>query len=387
MLTEIQIKRARPRERAYKLGDAGWLYLLVTPSGGKLWRQNYRYKGKTKTLALGKYPEITLAEARALAAANRVKLAHGEDPAPCRHTAKITIGALALEWYEGRAAKWTAGTRSAIKSRIDRHILPALGPRNPSDVTAADIEAAVTAIAEKSPVQAAAVLSIYASVFDAAIRRGITRDNPARALRGVIVIPAKTHHAAIIEPEAFGAFLRALDTGEISEIARWMLQFLILVFTRPSNVREAEWAEIDAARGVWTIPAAKTKTSEDYIVPLSRQALEILEEIRPLTGKRRYVFSLAHDKPIAKNTPQNAITAIGYKSTVTMHGFRATARTMLHEQLRFPPDAIEAQLGHTVPDRLGRAYNRTRHLDVRREMMQAWADYLDRLRADAKKTQ
>lgn len=384
MLTELQIRRAKPRERAYKLGDSGWLYLLVTPSGGKLWRQNYRYNGKIKTIALGRYPEITLTEARALAAVNRAKLAHGEDPAPGKQRRiTITIGDLASEWFEARTPELAAPSRAALQSHLSLHLLPALGERDPRDITAADLEAAITAIAAKSPTAARRVLGICGDLFDTAIRRGIITGNPARALRGIIARPPTQHHAAITDPGPLGVFLRAVESGALSPMARLFIKFLILVFTRPTNVREAEWVEINQETATWTIPAAKTKTAEDYIVPLSRQALNILGELQPVTGHRHYIFSLARDMPLSRSASKKTIKTLGYEGKVTLHGFRATARTLLHERLGFPPDAIEAQLGHTVPDRLGRAYNRARHLDVRREMMQAWADFLDDLRKKA----
>ena len=383
MLTELAIKRAKPRERAYKLGDSGWMYLLVTPSGGKLWRQNYRFGGKIKTLALGKYPEISLAEARALAAANRVKLAHGEDPAPSRRDRGTTIGTLAQEWLDNHTPKWHGNTERTARHQIKNHLLPALGARHPDDISPQELETVITAIAAKSPITAKRILSIVGDLFDIAIRRGITQQNPARALRGVVSKPPTVHRAALTTPEELGAFLRALEAYNNGFVPKMALRFLALVFARPGNVREAEWSEINRETATWTIPAAKTKTSEDYIVPLSRQALAILDEMEPFSGHRKYIFSGEKGNAIVKNSIQYTIRSMGYKDILTAHGFRATARTLLHEVLHYPPDAIEAQLGHSVPDRLGRAYNRARHLDIRREMMQAWADYLDTLRQKA----
>lgn len=383
MLTEIQIKKARPRERAYKLGDAGWLYLLVTPSGGKLWRQNYRFDGKIKTLALGKYPEITLAEARARAAENRVKIAHGIDPGQARKRDRATLKTLAQDWIEQEGRAWAAHYRATIIKRLDTHLLPALGNRPVDAIGTPELEAALNALATQSPPSAIKLLANVRAIFDLAIRRGLTTSNPALALRGTISRPSAEHFAALVTPDDFGTFLRALDTHTTTPFTRNVVLFMVLVFTRPGNVRYAEWSEIDEKTATWTIPAAKTKTSEDYIVPLSRQALAILNEAKQLTGHRRYVFSIQRDAPLARGAIRHLIQKIGYENIITLHGFRATARTMLHEVLHYPPDAIEAQLGHTVPDRLGRAYNRTRHLDIRREMMQAWADFLDDLRKKA----
>jgi len=389
MLSDVKVKNAKPRDKAYKLTDERGMHLLVTATGGKLWRLFYRFDGKQKTLALGAYPEVSLARAREKREEARRLLADGIDPAAKRKAEKVakadTFKAVAEEFLVQRKGAVTAAHLGRMRGRLER-MYPAIGDRPVGAVAAAELVGPLQAIQAAGLGETAArVRADVGQVLRYAIATGRATHDPTTALRGALASTKRQHHAAIIEPKAFGALLRAIDGYEGEPVTRAALRLLPLVFTRPGELRNAEWAEFDLDGATWAIPPGRMKMKLPHIVPLSTQAVAILRELHPLTGRRTLVFpSLrSRDRPISENTINGALRRLGYaKDAMTGHGFRASARTMLDEILGARVDLLEHQLAHAVKDPLGRAYNRTKHLPERREMMQRWADYCDGLKAD-----
>ncbi len=392
MLTAKALKAAKPKEKPYKMHDSGGLFVIIRPNGRKWWRFRYRLAGKTKELSMGTFPEVTIRQARLARDEARQMLAQGIDPASVRAARRFVPGgdgeetfmALAREWHERFKTKWSPATAARIWRMLERDVLPWIGSRPLTTLQPIDVLSTVRRIEERGAIDTAhRVLSICNQVLRYAVQTGRLQSNPARDLAGALPPAQVTHRAAITDPEEFGRLLRAIDDYTGDYTTRVALQLAPLVFVRPGELRHMEWEEIDEARALWEIPARKMKMKAAHIVPLSRQALTLLREIKPFSGPSGYVFpSLrSRERPISNNTLNAALRRMGFsKDQMTAHGFRASARTMLDEQLRFPPEIIEHQLAHTVRDPLGRAYNRTTHLAERAEMMQAWADYLDRLK-------
>jgi integrase len=390
MLTDTAIRNAKPKAAPYKLADERALYLLVTPAGGKLWRINYRHGGKRKTLALGAYPDVSLVRAREKRDEARRLLAEGVDPGAQRKAEKVaaavTFRAVAADYVAQREGGWAPTHAAALKARIER-LNAVFGDAPIGSIQAPDVLAPLRSLETAGQHETAKRLRVAAGqVFRFAVQSGRATHDPTAALRGALAPVKGGHHAAVIEPKAFGALLRAIDTYAGEPVTRAALRLLPLVFTRPGELRNAEWAEIDLDVGQWVIPGRRMKMGADHIVPLSRQAVAILRELHPLTGRRTRAFpSLrSRDRPISDNTLNAALRRLGYaKDAATAHGFRASARTLLDEVLHERVDLIEHQLAHAVRDPLGRAYNRTAHLPERRRMMQLWADYLDGLKKGA----
>jgi integrase len=390
MLTDTAIRNAKPKAAPYKLADERALYLLVTPAGGKLWRINYRHGGKRKTLALGAYPDVSLVRAREKRDEARRLLAEGVDPGAQRKAEKVaaavTFRAVAADYVAQREGGWAPTHAAALKARIER-LNAVFGDAPIGSIQAPDVLAPLRSLETAGQHETAKRLRVAAGqVFRFAVQSGRATHDPTAALRGALAPVKGGHHAAVIEPKAFGALLRAIDTYAGEPVTRAALRLLPLVFTRPGELRNAEWAEIDLDVGQWVIPGRRMKMGADHIVPLSRQAVAILRELHPLTGRRTLAFpSLrSRDRPISDNTLNAALRRLGYaKDAATAHGFRASARTLLDEVLHERVDLIEHQLAHAVRDPLGRAYNRTAHLPERRRMMQLWADYLDGLKKGA----
>ncbi|HLM52316.1 MAG TPA: integrase arm-type DNA-binding domain-containing protein [Pseudoxanthomonas sp.] len=396
-LTDTALRKAKPTDKAQRLFDGGGLYLEITPAGGKLWRQKYRFGGKEKRLAHGSYPEVSLAEARGRRDAARKLLAAGIDPGEHRKAAKAAKEAqtansfeiVAREWFGKQQASWVPSHAEKILLRLENDIFPWLGTRPVNEVTAKDLLATLNRVVARGAVETAhRVLQNCGQVFRYAIVTGRAERNPAADLRGALPPVKATHRAAITEPEAIGGLLRAIDSYNGSLVTRSAMQLAPLVFVRPGELRQAEWAEIDLDAAEWNIPAEKMKMRIAHLVPLSTQAVAILAELQPLTGRGRYVFPGVRSprRPMSNNAVLAALRRMGFaKDEMSGHGFRAMARTVLDETLHFRPDYIEHQLAHTVKDPNGRAYNRTAHLPARRQMMQAWADHLDILKASSSK--
>lgn len=393
-LTDTAIKKAKPAAKAVKLSDGGGLYLEISPSGGKLWRQKYRWLGKEKRLAHGAYPDVSLAQAREKRDEARKLLAAGVDPGAHRKATRAatleraanSFEVVGREWFAKQRTSWVDSHADKILLRLENDVFPWLGGRPVADITAKELLATMNRIVDRGAVESAhRALQNCGQVFRYAVVTGRAERNPAADLRGALPPVKPVHRAAITDPNKIGGLLRAIDAYHGSLVTRSALQLAPLVFVRPGELRQAEWAEIDLDARDWNIPAEKMKTREPHLVPLSRQAVAILEELQPLTGRGRYVFPGGRSprRPMSNNAVLAALRRMGFdKDEMSGHGFRAMARTILDEVLHFRPDYIEHQLAHAVKDPNGRAYNRTAHLPERRKMMQGWADYLDTLKAD-----
>ncbi len=394
-LSDITIRKARPTDKVQRLFDGGGLYLEITPAGSKLWRQKYRHGGKEKRLAHGPYPEVSLAQARERREAARRLLANGVDPAQHKKAEKAagveraanSFEVVAREWLSRRG--WVPSYASKVAAWLDNDVFPYIGDRPISELTAPEFLRVGRRIEERGAIESAhRILQNCGQVMRYAIATGRAERNPVADLKGALAPAQEKHHAAIIDPEGVGALLRAIDGYKGGQVTRLALQLAPLVFVRPGELRQAEWSEIDLDAAEWNIPAHKMKMRQPHLVPLSKQAIEILTELQPLTGHFQYVFpgGRSPKRPMSDNGLTAALRRMGYEQgSMTVHGFRAMARTLLDEELKFRPDYIEHQLAHAVRDPNGRAYNRTSHLAERRKMMQAWADYLDRRRADTGK--
>ena len=393
-LTDTALRKAKPTDKVQRLFDGGGLYLEITPAGGKLWRQKYRFAGKEKRLAHGTYPDVSLADARERRDAARKLLAAGVDPgehkkatrAAGEERASNSFEVVAREWFAKQKPTWVDSHADKILLRLENDVFPWIGSRAVADVTAKELLTTINRVVERGAVESAhRILQNCGQVFRYAIVTGRTERNPAADLRGALPPVKETHRAAITEPKAIGGLLRAIDAYTGSLVTRCALQLAPLVFVRPGELRQAEWTEIDLDAAEWNIPAEKMKTRLPHLVPLSTQAVAVLLELQPLTGRGQYVFpgGRTPKRPMSNNGVLAALRRMGFaKDEMSGHGFRAMARTTLDEVLHFRPDYIEHQLAHAVRDPNGRAYNRTAHLAERRKMMQAWADYLDTLKAD-----
>jgi integrase len=391
MLTDTAIRNAKPKADPFKLSDEKALYLLVTPQGGKLWRFDFRHGGKRKTLALGAYPDVSLVRAREKRDEARRQLADGIDPSAKRKAEKLatadTFRAVAEEFLTQRENGWAPTHSSKVRARLE-WLFPYIGDRPIGAIEAPELLAPVRQIEACGKGETAKRTLLNAGqVFRFAVATGRAKRDPTADLRGALAPVKGGHHPAVIDPKAFGALLRAIESYPGEPVTRAALRLLPLVFTRPGELRQAEWPEIDLDAGRWVIPGRRMKMGADHVVPLSDQAVAILRELYPLTSRSKLVFpSLrSRDRPMADATLTAALRRLGFsREEVVPHGFRASARTLLDEVLHERVDLIEHQLAHRVKDANGRAYNRTAHLPERRKMMQRWADYLDGLKAGAK---
>ena len=394
-LTDTAIRAAKPAEKSRRLFDGGGLYLEVSPKGGKWWRLKYRFGGKEKRLALGVYPDVSLKEARDERDAARKLLARDIDPSEERKIQRAvqadratnSFEAVAREWFAKYSPAWAENHANRILRRLERDIFPWIGARPVADITAPNLLTVVRRIEARGALETAhRALGNCGQVFRYAVATGRAERDPSGDLRGALPPVKGTHFASVTDPAKVAEILRALDGYQGTLPVRSALRLAPLVFVRPGELRHARWSDIDLDAAEWRFTVTKTDTP--HIVPLARQAIDILRELHPLTGKGHYVFPSARhlrgDKPMSDNAVLAAMRRMGIsKDEMSGHGFRAMARTILDEVLDFRPDYIEHQLAHAVRDPNGRAYNRTAHLPERRMMMQAWADYLDKLKAGA----
>lgn len=392
-LTDVAIRRAKPSNKPQKLADGGGLYLLITTAGAKSWRWKYRVAGKEKLLTLGLYPEVTLAMARDAREDARRLLRGGVDPGEQRKAsaaaaaggAPDSFEVIAREWLRGR--QWVPGYQKKVEAWFENDVYPTIGARRAMELKASDFLAIARRMEERKAFESAhRVMQNCGQVMRYAVATDRAERNPVADLRGALVPAPEKNHAAVVDPVQLGGLLRALHGYTGTPVVRAALQLMPLVFVRPGELRAAEWAEIDLEAGLWSIPASRMKMRQPHIVPLARQAVAVLQTLKatfPTDYAGGYVFpGLRTDaRAMSEAAVLAALRSMGFdKDTVTGHGFRATARTLLDEVLGFRPDIIEHQLAHAVKDPNGRAYNRTTHLVERTRMMQEWADYLDRLR-------
>lgn len=400
-LTDTQIKTLKPEAKPRKVADEKGLYLLVQPTGGKLWRLKYRIDGKEKLLALGVYPDVGLKDARAARDEARRLLADGIDPAEHRKANKNaradavgnSFESVAREWFTKLLPTWTPDHADKIIKRLERDVFPWIGSKPIADLNAPTVLTTIRRIEARGRLETAhRALQNCGQVFRYAVATGRAERDPTGDLRGALPPTREKHMAAITDPVEVGALLRAIDAFKGTLVVQSALKLSAMVFVRPGELRQAEWSEIDLDKGEWNIPAERMKgwtrkgITTPHLVPLSAQAVEILRELQPLTGRGVHVFAGRDPKKPMSNAAVNAaLRRMGYdtKTEMTGHGFRAMARTILHEELNVDRDVIEHQLAHAVPDALGTAYNRTKFIKERRAMMQRWSDYLAKLKAGA----
>lgn len=395
-LTDVEVKKAAPREKDYKLSDAGGcsgLYVLVKSTGAKYWRLKYRILGKEKALPIGVYPTVSLKEARLKGFEAKRLIADGVDPMAQRKAEKRdllgasenTFEAAANAWFEMISPEWSASHKERTQYLINNHLLPWIGKRPLNEITPPELLAALHKAQNRGLLETARRAKQTASqIFRHAIRMGKLTSDPARDLSGGLTTPKSKSFSAITEPKAAGALMLAISNYQCTPAVKAALQLSALLFQRPGEIRTMLWADIDWDAAEWRYLVTKTQTP--HIVPLAKQALEILCELKPYTERSIYVFPSARgaSRPLSENAIRVALRSMGYTNEeMTAHGFRAMARTILDEVLGVPAEFIEHQLAHKVKDALGTAYNRTKHLPQRKDMMQRWADYLDALRLQA----
>jgi integrase len=388
-LTAIQIKNAKQGKKTQRMYDSHGLYLEVAPTGGKWWRQKFRFERREKRISLGVWPHVSLKDARRRRDENRSLLAEGIDPSAQRKAAKVAQAAtdslevVAREWFYRQKNIWVPNHAVTILSRLENNIFPWLGEQSIGAITAQGLLEILRRIEKRGAHETAhRVLGVCDQIWRYAIATGRVERNIAADLKGALTPAEKTHLAAVTAPKEVRLLMRSLDGYEGTLIVQCALRLAPLLFVRPGELRKAEWKDIDFDKKEWGLIASKIKTP--HIVPLSRQAIEILQTLHPLTGSGRYVFPGARskDRPMSDNAVLAALRRMEIgKDEMCGHGFRAMARTILDEELKFRPEYIEQQLSHVVKDPLGRAYNRTTHLPERHEMMQKWSDYLDTLKA------
>lgn len=400
-LTDTAIRTAKPAEKPVRMFDGGGLYLEVSPAGGKLWRLKYRFDGKEKRLAFGAYPDVPLKAARERRDEARRLLADGIDPGEHKKTQKHaradavanSFEAVAREWYSKMLPTWTPDHADKIIKRFERDVFPWIGGKPVADLNTPEVLTTIRRIEARGRLETAhRALQSCGQVFRYAVATGRAERDPTGDLRGALPPTREKHMAALTDPAEVGALLRAVDAFRGTLIVQSALKLSALVFVRPGELRQAAWSEIDLDKGEWNIPASRMKgwtrkgITTPHLVPLAPQAVAILRELQPLTGRGVHVFAGRDPKKPMSNAAVNAaLRRMGYdtKTEMTGHGFRAMARTILHEELGVNRDVIEHQLAHAVPDALGTAYNRTKFIKERRAMMARWADYLGRLKAGA----
>lgn len=409
MLTDTKIRNTKPTSKPFKLYDEQGLFMIVNPNGSRWWRLRYTFDGKAKTLSLGTYPAVTLKEARQHRDDARLWIAKGTDPSDIRKAAKATkaeekqeqaeakqqaamlaagiplpdsFEAVAREWFAKNEAIWAANHADRIIRRLERDVFPYIGSKPVAEITAPEVLAVAQRIEDRGAGDTAhRAKQNIGQVMRYAIATGRAMYDPVPSLKGALAPVKKQHFAAVTDPSEIGPLLRVLSGYKGSPIVRAALKLAPLLFVRPGELRHMEWSEVDLDEGLWKFTASKT--GQDHIVPLARQAIDVLRDLHPLTGHARYVFPSARTdlRPMSSNAVLAAMRRVGIdKDEMSGHGFRAMARTVLAEVHSFPAEVVELQLAHAVRDPLGRAYNRTQYLKQRVQMMQTWADYLDDLR-------
>jgi len=381
-LSDIKIRSAKPQAKAYKLTDEKGLVLLINSTGSKLWRFRFRAAGVEKMLSLGAYPDVGLKDARDRRDELRKQLATGQDPSVQRRIAKVAVAesfeAIALEWHEKRKSSWSDNHAENVWSRLHRDVLPWLGKRPIADILPPEALSVARRVESRGVRETAhRVLGVIGQVMRYAVATGRATSDPTAGLRGALApLRATKHMAAPTSPSQVAEILRGLSAFKGTLQVGVAQRLLPLLFCRPGELRQMRWRELDLDKAEWKYVASKTHV--EHLVPLSTQAVALLRDLQPLTGKGEFVFAGRPGRPISDAAINAALRRMGFdtQNEITGHGWRATARTLLAEELGFRPEVIEHQLAHAVPDALGRAYNRTKYIDERKRMMQVWADYL-----------
>ena len=390
-LTDITVRNAKPTDKAQKLSDAGGLYLMVHPNGSKYWRLKYRILGKEKVLAVGIYPQISLADARARRDDAKKLLANRQDPSEVKQSLKVeakleaanTFEVVAREWLSKKAFKQVDKTRTRNLRILEINIFKHIGSTPINKVTPKALLLALHKMEQRGIVDSAhRALQLCGEVFRYAIATERAQADLSLVLKGALSPVKEKHHASITDAKGVADLLKSIDVYEGNILTQNALKLAPLLFVRPGELRNAEWSEMDLDACEWRIPAHKMKMKAVHIIPLAKQAIEIFKEIKSINGDGKYVFPglRSTDRPMSENTVNAALRRLGFeKGEMTGHGFRSMASTILHEQ-GWPPEAIERQLAHAERNKVKAAYNYAEHLPKRREMMQSWADYLDGLR-------
>jgi integrase len=390
LLTEMQVRNAKPRDRAYKLFDERGLFLLITPTGGRLWRFRYRIADREKLISLGSYPDVPLKRAREKRDEARRLVADQIDPSVERKARReamlVTFEGVAQEWLELQSKSLSAETLSILGARLNSGLYPYLASRPIGSITAMEVLAALRKIEARGRHETAhRVRALAGRVFRYAVATGRAKHDVAADLRDALAPVKSRNFASVVDPIRVGELMRAIHGYTGHPVTALALKLAPLLFVRPGELRQAEWEEVDLDGAEWRIPAARMKMKEHHVVPLARQAVALFEELRPFARGGRYVFhSLrSRDRPMSNNTINAALRRLGYSGEEqTAHGFRTMASTLLNEQ-GYHPDVIELQLAHAERNKVRAAYNKAQRLPERREMMQAWADHLDGLRTGA----
>lgn len=385
-LTNTKIQNAKPKDKPYKLYDNGGLLLIIQPNGGKWWRYKYRLAGKEKLLALGTYPDISLAEARERHSQARKLVANGKDPNEIKKEAKKQVAAktensmeiVAREWHEQNVHKWTPHYATDVINRLEKHIFPKLGKKPIADISATDLLACLKVIEKNGALDMAQrMMQTCGQVYRYAIVTGRVQHNPVNDLKGALKTPIRKNHAHLSADE-LPEYLEKLEAYDGDVQTKLALKLLLLTFVRTTELRGARWEEISFDEATWRIPAERMKMKDPHIMPLSKQAIAILRELQNHSGNREHVFPNSNNpsKCMSENTMLFALYRMGYHSRATGHGFRATACTVLYEN-GFSEDMVERQLAHAKRNKVRASYDHAQYIDPRRKMMQWWADYLD----------
>lgn len=394
-LSDTAIRNAKPTSKAFKLYDELGLFIIINTNGGKWWRFKYRFDNKEKLLSFGTYPEVPLKDAREKRDVARKLIASGVDPSAARQADKKSklgnaansFEAIAREWWASHMATKAKSHRDKVIRRFELYLFPWIGNKPIADLTAPEVLTAIKRIEHLGILETAhRALQTTGQVFRYAVQTGRAIRDVTADLKGALPPTTTRHMAAFTDPKDVAELLRAIDGFSGTLTVQCALRLAPLLFVRPSELRMAKWDDIDLEAGEWRYVVSKTQT--DHLVPLPSQAIKILIELKPFSGHGQYVFPGGHSslKPMSESAVNAALKRMGYdtKTQITGHGFRAMARTILHERLGIDPHIIEHQLAHKVPDSLGKAYNRTKFIEQRKTMMQTWADYLDGLKAGAK---
>jgi integrase len=385
-LNDAKIRNVKPKAKPYKLADGEGMFLLVHPNGSKYWRLKYRFVGRERILALGVYPDVGIAEARERRAQARKALAAGNDPAAIKKEGRRlgvvrqeqSFEAISREWHKQNQHRWSDRYSETVLYRLERYVLPTLGNRPVADIGAPEVLSTMRRVEGSGALDLAQrLMQVCGQVFMYAIATGRAERNPVPDLRGALKTPVRRHFASL-SADDLPEFLRRLESYDGAFQTKLALRLLVLTFVRTTELRGAEWAEINFDKAEWRIPAERMKMREQHIVPLSLQTVEVLRELQEHTGNLPLLFPNRHKSSrfISENTMLYALYRMGYHSRTTGHGFRSTASTILNEN-GFMPDVIERQLAHTERNKVRAAYNHAQYLPERRKMMQWWADYLD----------